>query len=303
MLSRIGESLFWIGRYIERADDQARVLSVYLEHNTETDSDTFGVDLCRSMGASVSTDAGPEEAWALLGTEADSNQSMVTALGNCRDSARRAREILSMSTWEAINRAYRMTSSGRLTLLRPSLACREVQDRCAMIIGTLHATMPRDQAWHFLMLGRYIERIDMMSRIIYSTVVAPTIPTHRHLVLQSCGAQQSFVRTRGREDSLVAAVDFLLRDRLTPRSIYFCLTGALDSLQALDPEPLRSGFDGDTQRILGSLRAKIEYMQTNESLENLGELMQQVQESGAQATQALTARYFEGALPAEWHER
>lgn len=172
-----------------------------------------------------------------------------------------------------------------------------------MIIGTLHATMPRDQAWHFLMLGRYIERIDMMSRIIYSTVVAPTIPTHRHLVLQSCGAQQSFVRTRGREDSLIAAVDFLLRDRLTPRSIYFCLTGALDSLQALDPEPLRSGFDGDTQRILGSLRAKIEYMQTNESLENLGELMQQVQESGAQATQALTARYFEGALPAEWHER
>lgn len=303
MLSRIAESLFWIGRYIERADDQARVLTVNLELSTEADSSSFGVELCRAMGAPLSPDAGARDAWSRLGIDPDSPQSMVTALSNCRESARRAREILSTSSWEAINRAYRKVASGRLQLMRPPLACREVHDHCSMIVGDLVGTMPRDEAWHFLMAGRYIERLDMTARIIYATVVAPSLPAHRHLLLQACGAQQSFVMSRGQEDTLTASVDFLLRDRLCPRSIIFCLDAARDCLSALDPTTLRSGFEDEAQRLLGQMSARIEYMQPNEALEQLGELTQLTQETGASATQALSQRYFEGALSSTWHEK
>lgn len=303
MLSRIAESLFWIGRYIERADDQARVLTMFVEHYTEGDSSTFSADLCHAMGTSLDEELGPEEAWAILGTDQSSSQSMVSALNNCRDSARRAREILATPTWEAINRSYRTAASGRLSMMRPALACREVHDSCAAIVGTLHATMPRDQAWHFLHAGRYIERLDMTARIIHATVVAPALPAHRHLLLQACGAQQSFVMTRGREDNLTAAVDFLLRDRLCPRSISFCLEGVRACLTDLDPMPLRSGFEDESQRLLGQLAAEIEYTRPDESMEHLGELTQRIQETGARATQALSERYFEGALSTLWHER
>ncbi len=167
---------------------------------------------------------------------------MVAALSDCRDSARRAREILTTSSWKAINRAYRKVASGRLELLRPPPACRDGHDHCSRIIG----------------------------------------------------AQQSFVMSRGQEDTLTTSVDFLLRDRLCPRSIIFCLDGARDCLSALDPTTLRSGFGDDDQ---------IEYMQPNEAMDQLGELTQLVQETGAAATQALSRRYFEGALSATWHEK
>jgi uncharacterized alpha-E superfamily protein len=303
MLSRIAESLFWIGRYVERADDQARVLTVNLEMSTEADSTSFGVELCRAMGAPLSDDPTARESWAVLGTDPASPQSMVTALSNCRDSARRAREIFTTSAWEAINRAHRTIASGTLTRLRPSLACRTVHDSCSMIIGSLTATMPRDEAWQFLNAGRYIERIDMTSRILYATVVAPSLPAHRLVMLQACGAQQAFAMSRGREDNLAAAVDFLLRDRWCPRSISYSINEAVRCLVAIDPMPLRAGFEDESQRLLGMLGSRIEYMRPDEGLEKLGELTHQLQETGAHATQALTARYFEGALSSHWHER
>lgn len=303
MLSRIAESLFWIGRYIERADDQARVLTVNLEMSIAADSTTFGVELCRAMGAPLSETPTAAESWAVLGTDPASPQSMVTALSNCRDSARRAREILTTSAWEAINRAHRTVAAGTLTRLRPSLACRTVHDSCAMIVGSLTATMPRDEAWQFLNAGRYIERLDMTSRILYATVVAPPLPAHRPVVLQSCGAQQAFAMSRGREDNITAVVDFLLRDRWCPRSISYSIDEAVRCLVAIDPVPRRAGAGDESRRLLGMLGARIEYLRPDEGLERLGELTRQLQETGARATQALTERYFDGALSSHWHER
>jgi uncharacterized alpha-E superfamily protein len=98
-------------------------------------------------------------------------------------------------------------------------------------------------------------------------------------------------------------VDFLLRDRLCPRSIVFCLDEARESLSALDPTTLRSGFEDDAQRLLGQMSARIEFMQPNEALEQLGELTQLIQETSAVATQALSQRYFEGALSSTWHAK
>lgn len=303
MLSRIAESMFWIGRYVERADDQARVLTVNLELGTEADAVSFSTELCRAMGNPVDPSSGSRDAWAVLGIDETSPYSMVTALSNCRGSARRAREILSMSTWEAINRSYRKATSGRLSLVRPPLACREVKDSCSMIIGTLAATMPRDQAWHFLQLGRLIERMDMTSRVLHSTVVAPPFPAHHHLLLKACGARQSFVMTRGREDTLSAAVDFILRDPLSPRSVYYCLSESLACLDGLAVDRHSRAFEDEAIRQLGQLRARIHYAPLNESLDSLDQITVEIQQTGVRATEALTKNYFEATLSSQWHER
>nr|WP_286980787.1 alpha-E domain-containing protein [Corynebacterium sp. UBA5992] len=303
MLSRIAESMFWIGRYVGRADDQARVLTVNLELGTEADVVSFSTELCRAMGNPVESDSISEDAWAMLGIDEQSPYSMVTALSNCRGSARRAREILSMSTWEAINRSYRKATSGRLALMRPPLACREVRDSCSMIIGTLAATMPRDQAWHFLQLGRLIERMDMTARILYSTIVAPEFPAHHHIVLQACGAQQNFVMTRGREDTLSAAVDFILRDPLSPRSVLYCLNEALACLDDLVVDKPAREVEDEAIRQLGQLRARIQYAPLDENFTLLDHITVDIQEAGARATEALTANFFEATLSSQWHER
>lgn len=306
MLSRIAESLFWIGRYVERASDQARVLEVHLDLGAAATGPkglNFGASLCQAMGADSEECQSFEDVWYTLGLNPDSPLSIVTTFANCRESARRCREILSTSTWEAINRSWRTIQFGGLSQMRPSEACREVRDFSSMIVGTLSDTMTRDQAWYFLAAGRYIERVDMTSRILYATVVAPGRAATHHVVLRACGAQQAYVVTRGREDSLAAAVDFLMRDRLFPRSVVHCLTRAQESLAALDPTVLRTGFEDDAQRLLGRSCANVEYDTDRDVLATLGTSTSRLLDVCKQATQALTTRYFEGALVPQWNER
>ncbi|SER81893.1 Uncharacterized conserved protein, Alpha-E superfamily [Propionibacterium cyclohexanicum] len=306
MLSRIAESLFWIGRYVERASDQARVLEVHLDLGSTATGPhgmNFGSSLCRAMGAQPLDCLTFEDVWETLGLNPKSPLSIVTTFANCRESARRCREILSTSTWEAINRSWRVIQFGGLDHLRPAEACREVRDFTSMIVGTLSDTMTRDQAWYFLAAGRYIERTDMTSRILYATVVAPPRPATHNVVLRACGAQQAFVVTRGREDTLAAAVDFLMRDRLFPRSVVHCLGRAQESLAALDPTVLRSGFEDDAQRLLGRACANVEYDAEHDVMATLGATTTRLTDVCKQATQALTTRYFEGALAPEWKER
>lgn len=306
MLSRIAESLFWIGRYVERASGVARVLEVNLDLGGDRASGgahPFGIELCRALGAGLSADPSPEEVWSVLGLDPASSLSMVASLTNCRESARRAREVLSVSTWEVINRSYHRVGSGRLAALRPALACRDVHDFCAMIIGTLDETMTRDQAWHFLVAGRNIERVDMTARILSATTAVPLRATSHQLLLRACSAQQAFVTTRGRDDTVAAATDFLLRDRLFPRSVVHCLTEARDELAALDPNPLRTGFEDGAQRLLGRASATVEYLEPGDAMADLAGVTSRLQDVCRRATQALTSRYFEGALISQWRER
>ncbi|MFT8395681.1 alpha-E domain-containing protein [Propionibacterium sp.] len=306
MLSRIAESLFWIGRYVERASDQARVLEVHLDLGAGAGGATglnFGATLCKAMGAPPDACETYQKVWDTLGLNPDSALSIVSTFANCRESARRCREILSTSTWEAINRAWRTIQFGNLDQMRPPEACRVVRDFSSMIVGTLSDTMPRDQAWYFLAAGRFIERVDMTSRILYATVVAPARPATHHVLLRACGAQQAYVVSRGQEDSLSAAVDFLMRDRLFPRSVVHSLTSAQDSLAALDPTVLRTGFEDDAQRLLGRACATVEYSASQDPMADLGGRTARLLDVCRQATQALTTRYFEGALVPQWNER
>jgi uncharacterized alpha-E superfamily protein len=307
MLSRIAESMFWIGRYVERAEDTARILDV----QTQLILEEAGIDeretcrmLLQIMGVEIADDD-PEfqsvdvtTVLRQLAYSPDSPTSIATALGAARESARRARETLSVPMWEALNTTYRAIPSGQFQSMRPPMVFQWVRERAALINGTADATMTRDEGWHFLMLGRCIERADMTSRLVATAAVSTGSPWTS--TLRACGAYEAFLRTyRGLETDRAAA-EFLLLDRLFPRSVVFSLNRAEQCVDNLESSGQRAGFQNEAQRLLGRTRAELEYRSLSDVLADLPNEMERLQRTCALATDAITRRYFARAESLTW---
>lgn len=314
MLSRIAESMFWIGRYVERAEDTARILDVQtqllLEDGNIDEAQTcrdllliMGIepeDAADRLGIDIDQRVGIEQVLRLLAYDMASPSSIAAAVGAARESARRAREILSVPLWEVINTTYLSIPSGRFGGLRPPYAFQWVRERAALINGTADATMTRDEGWHFLMLGRCIERADMTSRLVAATSLSSGGTEQWVSTLRACGAYEAFLRTnRGRETARAAA-EFLLLDRVFPRSVIFALNRAEQCLDEMEPGSTRTGFRDEAHRLLGRTRAELEYRSFTDVLLDLPEEMEALQGTCAAATDAISRKYFAGAEAMSW---
>ena len=303
MLSRIAESLFWIGRYVERAEDTARILDVQMQLLVE-DPTVDVAATCDSVLAIMGVPAkagelvGPRELLQRLAYDPESPASIHATLQAAREVARRARETLSTSMWEAVNTTWRAIPSGRFDAMPPPVGFAWVRDRAALINGTADATMLRDEGWQFLMLGRSIERADMTARLVAAASLSTSSAWATSL--RACGGYESFLRTyRGLETDRVAA-EFLVLDRLFPRSVVFALTRAEQCLENLDASGQRAGFHNEAQRLLGRTRTELEYRSLADVLTDLPHEMERLQRTCAQATEAVTRRYFAGAVATTW---
>lgn len=310
MLSRIAESMFWIGRYVERAEDTARILDVQTQLILE-DPAVDEEATCRSVLAimGVEIDAlqpQPERidtttVLTLLAYDTSSQASVGAALLAARESARRARETLSTAMWEAINTTYRAIPSRQFATMRPPTAFRWVRDRAAQINGIAEATMTRDEGWQFLVLGRMIERADMVSRLVATASVNSGAAWGTSL--RACGAYEAFLRTYKGLETERGAAEFLLLDRLFPRSVVFALSRAEQCLNNLDSTGQRAGFQDEAQRLLGRTRAELEYRPLSDIVTDLPGEMERIQRTTAMATDAVTRRYFAGSEATLWRGR
>jgi uncharacterized alpha-E superfamily protein len=303
VLSRIAESMFWIGRYVERAEDTARILDVQtqliLEDSTVDEGATCGA-LLSIMGIDE-VPAGADVALVLdvLCYDLSSPTSIASALAAARESARRARETLSVPMWEAINTTYRTIPGGQFHAHRAPAILRWVRERAALINGTADATTVRDEGWHFLMLGRCVERADMTSRLVATAAI--TSGAAWGTSLRACGAYEAFLRTYKGLETERGAAEFLLLDRLFPRSVVFGLSEAERCLERLQSSGTRAGFQNEAQRLLGRTRAELEYRSLSDFVAELPTEMERLQRTCALATDAISRRYFAGAEATEWH--
>lgn len=305
MLSRIAESLFWIGRYIERAEDTARILDVQLQLMLE-DSAVDESATCRTLLSIMGVEAPEGEVTTrtvleMLAWDPQSPASIAATLGAARESARRARETLSEPLWESINTTWRAIPSGRFRTLRPTGVFGWVQDRAALVNGMADATMTRDAGWQFLVLGRSIERADMTARLVATAALASSgSGAAWTATLRACGGYEAFLRTyRGLETDREAA-EFLLLDRLFPRSIVHALSRAELCLTNLESGGQRAGFQNDAQRLIGRTRANLEYRALADLVVDLPHQMELLQQTCAATTQAVDSRYFAGAEARAW---
>ena len=304
MLSRIAEAMFWIGRYVERAEDTARILDVQTQLLLE---DTAGSEetTCRNLlsimgvtpteGVRVDTDLVLQQLAYDVGTPA----SVAANLAAARESARRARETLSVTTWEALNTTHRMVANGQFQRMAPSTGFAWVRDRAALINGTADATMTRDEGWQFLVLGRSIERADMTSRLVATASFAGGIGSPWTSILRGSGGHEAFLRTYKGLETDRGAAEFLLLDRLFPRSVVFALTRAEQCLDNLEAGQ-RAGFQNDAHRLIGRTRADLEYRQLADVTADLPAEMERLQLTCQRATEAIAQRYFAGSEGMFW---
>lgn len=244
MLSRVAENLYWLGRYLERAEDTARFINSTTQVLLDLPRDAaFGWDVLLKVAgldhvfAERYPTADEDSIMPFLIEDERNPSSILSSIHNARENARTVREVLPMELWERVNSLYlyirdnaaraKQGRGPRNDVLAGVIGRRE------SILGLITSTMSHDVAYQFIKLGRNIERADMTTRIIdvNSAVRLPRDPTLASLAsermwlstLNALSASQMYrrhVNVHVRPDEVI---DFVMKNPHFPRTVLHCL--------------------------------------------------------------------------------
>jgi uncharacterized alpha-E superfamily protein len=310
VLSRIAEALFWMGRYLERADDTARMLDVQLQEllvDPASDEARAARALYSVMGIEVppTTALNLGQVTASLAFDRDEPSSIVASLVGARENASTIRDTISSELWECINATYlaldQRAATAKATGPHAFFSfARFVKDRAAIATGIAEGTMPRDDSWNFLVLGRCLERADMTARLLSVRLGLAVGTSGWVAMLRSCSAHEAYLRSYGATIDAGRVAEFLLLDRLFPRSAYFALAEAESCLSRLGSDRTRLGTADQAGWILGRARGDLEYRHIRDQLDELPDLLGALQLACSQASSALASRFFHRETAQAW---
>jgi uncharacterized alpha-E superfamily protein len=291
VLSRIAESYFWIGRYLERAEATSRLLAEH--HQLMVEERTVPEELAAavlldalSLPPQSATDAA-DLVTAVVGNSSDP-ATISGAITMARENARGVRESLSADVFEALNAAHLAGIRGPIVATSPAYALYRVVERLAVVVGQIDWTVPRDEGHLFLSLGRSLERLDMMARVLavrHDQLWPEGGPV---ATLRSAASLNAFLRTQhpmtGDE-----VRRFLLLDPDHPRSMRVSSSNAEEAVRGLAARGASDG--GDLLREVGLLRSQLEYA-VDPHPEEVDGLIELVQQSSARASDVVAAAFF-----------
>ncbi len=330
MLARLAENLFWAGRHVERAEDTARMVDVtyhtLLESPPAEVERTWAqlLDVLHVADAYGNRPLTGSEVMAFLVLDGSHPSSITTSVGRARANVRSVRELVSSELWESVNDLYLALTARDLRRDlddQPYELFGAIRRDCMTIYGVASETMPRDEGWRFMAVGRMLERAEMTCRLLdvrYAQLEALAGSSQRlngtdspyphgadrtdfhqwTAVLKSASSLEAYRRRYRSSMDPADVVEFLLLEPGLPRSVMFCLTGALRQLEVLcGDRPSRAA------RRLGRSVAALKYRDVTELFEvGLHELLETVQDDVASVTQAVTDEFFQhqpgGALRA-----
>lgn len=273
MLSRHAEHLYWVGRYVERADDNLRLGASLYHGMTAVGSlgdPHLAEHLLGVLGApKLAADAPPPTmqdavSWCVI--DADNPSSVTSCLRAARENIRRARETIGLELWEILSRATMELDwmSSRQAPLEDYLRSAPWWTRA--FFGVLDAMTSRDRPYSMMRLGIFVERADMTLRLL--TLGADHLPddgepqpydTHFWtILLRACAALDAYRRRSGGRFNVSEIAALLLRDVDCPRSLLYSLSSA---------ERVIAG-QGEPARLLGQLRSEVEFRAVDQVLEN-----------------------------------
>jgi uncharacterized alpha-E superfamily protein len=315
MLSRVGENLYWMSRYMERAEDTARLINAVTLMTLDMPSGAaFGWD-------SLVKIAGLDQLFFTHYPEANENavmsfliqdelnpSSIMACITQARENTRTFREVLPWELWEWVNELYLFAKRelpGQLDRRHRYEVLQGIIRRRQSIVGLLSGTMSRDAAFQFLRIGRNIERADMTSRIldVSHAVILPTAtPAGAQYsdllwmnILKALSAYQLYRRHVSVHASSTQVIGFLLKDVLFPRTVAHCLGEIIDVLKVLPR----------SEPVLGAVRESLAMLDVadGEALARVGlhEYIDQLQAGLIAIHAALRERYFrlpDAPLPA-----
>jgi len=321
MLSRDADSVYWMSRYVERAEHIARILLV--NSNLLIDIGELAPDLQAKQWQSVLTimrapalpDA-PESTGPIPGDtslaqrvaqfmtfHADNPSSLLSCISRARENARGVRETISAEMWENLNTLYWTLRDAPARFDEsPEDFYRQVMTGSMLFQGLTDQTMQHDQRWHFTQLGKFLERIDVTARVIASrfallkSTESKTEQPIRNIqwmsVLRSCCSIEAYRRRYvGDMDPLLVAT-FLVLEPDFPRSIRFCVAQAHSAAAAIRAEVSPRGID-PAERALGRLKIQLDYGETNEITKpGVAQYCERIQSDCAEAAMAIQKTYF-----------
>jgi uncharacterized alpha-E superfamily protein len=311
MLNRTADSLYWLGRYVERAENVARIIDENLQLTLDAPPDRQPPwqPLVNATGdrEEFTRHHGPatqENTLEFLTFDPHNPNSILSCLQAARRNARSLRDVISSEMWLQLNKFYLKVKAEAEAAKDPGPATgffHEVRLSSHLFTGVSEATMTHDTAWHFLQIGRLIERADLIARILdLRDYLLPLTPVEKETsfdpipcgaVLRSAAAAEMFGKQHGRI-SLRAVIDFLVLDPRFPRSIRFCLRAAHDSLRAVSgtpPDPARY----PAGKLLGRICADLEKITVDDILYcGLHEYLDHFQIKLNQTAQAISETFF-----------
>ncbi len=290
MLSRVAENLYWMIRNIERAENLARLLGVGFDLELDAAGLARNVQgdgpIERVLTILMARDAyeqvhGPAESKSdsmlrFLTFETTNAQSIIAMIARARENARSAQESISAEAWSHVNRLYLYLSGARAQRrfeASPVRFFERVKQACILFDGLIDSTLARNEVFHFIQLGRHLERVDQISRIIaaesrtlHEPETGPGPPlrlVHLTSLLQSCSAYESYLRTSHERIDPHGVVRYLVLDPDFPRAVRFCVARCRDSLHEISGGDI-DGYGSEAERRLGRLDGELRYIDVSE---------------------------------------
>ena len=210
------------------------------------------------------------------------------AVGAGRDNARAVRDSLSTDTFEALNAAHLFLSRGLTHSSSPGVGLHRILERLLVVNGVIDWTMPRDEAYYFMKLGRNIERIDMMGRLLAMRHEQLWPNSGPVAVLRAAGALSAFLRKSGPFQGADVR-KFLVLDETFPRSMRMCAADAELAVRSL--EGLGVGDGGMLLREVGMLRSSLEYTTSDDPAE-IDRLIADARQAAIRASNQANKAFF-----------
>ncbi len=246
MLSRVASSIYWMARYIERAENLARFVDVAINVSLDHAAAQQWEPLVRATGdeeyfLEKYADYTSENVRQFLTFDLDYSSSILSCIASARENARTVREAISSESWETLNAFYLFLSKAAKRDIRHANSdlYAEVKKQSHLFSGIFDSTMSRDKGWYFANIGRFLERADKTSRILdvkYFTLLPHVSDINTTVddllwsaVLRSVSGFEMF-RKRYHTLNIERIIDFLVLDTRFPRAITYCVRTAAGSL-------------------------------------------------------------------------
>ena len=290
MLSRVADSLYWMSRYLERAEHSARLIDVHLNVSLEAMPGQATLWRWARSAHHIEVDDFPQfqgdyHLMHALAFDMDNDQSIVCSITLARENARQIREQISSELWVHINRMYldiRNTNMDEVWNAQPHEFFRSVREGSHLFQGITDATMYRNEGWYFIQLGRFIERA--MSIIgLMDVQFANVIPSldHRFTTdeyfewvgfLKFFTAFEAFCKVYDADLRAYRVANFLLLNPEFPHAIRFCVEMIQEALDAITVE---TGLARNLRlhRQIGRLRSDLSFVEIDDVVEHFHEYL------------------------------
>jgi uncharacterized alpha-E superfamily protein len=292
MLSRVAHSLYWMARYIERAENIARIVDVNLQllldmrNLDEQRLIEYWLPIVQATGDEhdffkLHPHATGNAVTEFLVFQPENSNSIFQCISSARENARMVRDQITSELWEELNRIYLFIHSPQARKVwtrSPSEFFQEIKAASLHVIGIINATMVHDEGWRFVQAGQFLERADKTTRILDvrhqslperglpPVTINPTEALEWSAVLRSCSAWDAYKTICGADVHPRLVAEFLLLDDTFPRSLRFCVSQLNRALRRISGVA-EDHFSNDAERLTGRFLAELQFSTIDEIFE------------------------------------